>query len=54
MIVLWMDMYTILMYGRREEKMREYDGIYTFSFNLVGDWVMLSPEVQEYSSSDAP
>ena len=46
--------YILWMYGRREEKMREYDGIYTFSFNLVGDWVMLSPEVQEYSSSDAP
>jgi hypothetical protein len=41
------------MYGRREEKQGEYDGIYTFSFNLVGDWVMFSPEVQAYRFSDA-
>jgi hypothetical protein len=38
------------------EKMREYDGIYTFSFlsfNLVGDWVMLFSGSTGIQDSDA-
>jgi hypothetical protein len=41
------------MYGRREEKQGEYDGIYTFSFNLVGDWVMLFSGSTGIQDSDA-